>query len=138
MRRQLSLWIMNFFSIGDPEWAWRRRAALASILVAFFLIFYAVLKEPKDERFNKMLDTAWLIISSVMTIYVGGAVVDTMNKRRYDSSGGQISGNPGYTPTPASSFLTPTTPTTGPAGGLAGPQAVPQGSRPIPPTPMGP
>ena len=82
MHRVLGRYIASFFTVGDPEWAWRRRAALGAISLAFFMIIYAMLYEAKDNRFEKELDTSWLIISTVMTVYVGGAVMDKMNERK--------------------------------------------------------
>jgi hypothetical protein len=81
MKRAFGIWVQNFFAVGDPEWAWRRRCALSAMMLAFFMMIYGTLYEPHFDRFSKLLDIGWMMVSSVMTIYVGGAVVDTINKR---------------------------------------------------------
>lgn len=109
--------ITEYFKAGDPNWAWRRRVVLCTALMCWGTFIFAVGWEHDANKASMIMTHAASLLGTIITVYIGGAVVDTMNQRKM--------ANPQPVPPAPSPIVVNAVPgtTTSITGGLASPGA---------------
>lgn len=79
----MSLWqkLSDAIFTGDREWAWRRRAALASVLVELAGILHSTFFDFEVEHAALVMNSCQAGLATTLGIYVAGAVTDDHLKR---------------------------------------------------------